>query len=165
MLLRVETDKEGRHVDDLLANGDVALSDEDTSMVNGAGQAELENLGLETTLQEILNGKSQDVIELHLVLGKNTRAHQTADKSITLEQTLGVLLVTSQKITGSTTDLGELETNAVDFTLVTETVLAAELQLSRKTGRLVRTLRSGIGLGVDTRHGRHGLEQVSARVS
>lgn len=46
MLLGVETNDEGRNVDDLLSNTDVTLADEDTSVVDGLGKSELVNLGL-----------------------------------------------------------------------------------------------------------------------
>ena len=47
MLLGVETDDERRNVDDLLADSDVALSDENTGVVDGLGETELVDLGLE----------------------------------------------------------------------------------------------------------------------
>lgn len=41
VLLRVETDNERRNVDDLLADTDVPLADEDTGVVDRLGKAEL----------------------------------------------------------------------------------------------------------------------------
>lgn len=155
VLLGVETDKEARNVHDLLADGDVALSDKDTSVVNRASKTELEDLGLQTTLKEILDRKGKNVIELHLVLGKDTGADQLADKGVTLEETLLVLLVTGKQVTSSTTDLRELQTDTVQLTLVTETVLTAELQLSVKTGRLVGALRRGVSFRLRPRSRRH----------
>ena len=76
MFLRVETDDERRDVDNLFANTatdggsgmlmaswvwggwnvpDVPLADEHAGVVNGLRQAALEDLSLETTLQEILD--------------------------------------------------------------------------------------------------------------
>jgi hypothetical protein len=46
VLLRVEADNERRNVDDLLADADVALTDQDTGVVNGLGETELVDLGL-----------------------------------------------------------------------------------------------------------------------
>ena len=155
MLLGVQTDEEGRHSHGLLADDDVALADEDTGVVDRAGKTELEHLGLETALQEVLDGEGQDVIELHLVLGEHTGADKLADKGVALEETLLVLLVTGEQVTRGTADLGKLETDTVDLTLVTETVLAAELQLSIETGRLVGTLRRGVSLRLRPRSRRH----------
>ena len=77
----------------------MALADQDTSVVDGLGEAELVDAGLETALQEVLNLKGQDVIELHAGLVKDTDTHETANESVTLEETLGVLLVKSKKRT------------------------------------------------------------------
>jgi hypothetical protein len=91
VLLGVETDDEGRNVDDLLANTDVSLADENTGVVDGLGKTELVDTGLQTTLQEILN--LQDVIELHAGLVQDTNSHETANEGVTFEESLGVLLV------------------------------------------------------------------------
>ena len=135
----------------------MTLTDEDTGVVDGLGKAKLVDASLETTLQEVLDLEGKDVIELHAGLVKDTNADQTANESIALEETLGVLLVESKKRTGKllansylahcassllraggcdenlpsgTTDLGQSQLDAPDLTLVAETILADELQLS-----------------------------------
>lgn len=80
---------------------DVALADEDTSVVDGLGETELVDAGLETALQEILNLQGQDVIELHAGLVEHTDTDETANEGVTLEEALGVLLVESQERTGT----------------------------------------------------------------
>lgn len=99
VLLGVKTDNEGWDVDDLLSDADVALTDQDTGVVDGLGEAELVDAGLEAALQEILDLEGQDVIELHAGLIKNTDANETANESVTLEKTLWVLLVQGQELT------------------------------------------------------------------
>lgn len=42
------------------------LPNEDSSMVNGLGHSRFEDECLKATLEEVLNGESQDVIELVL---------------------------------------------------------------------------------------------------
>ena len=96
-------------------------------MVDRLGETRLEDLGLEATLQEVLDLEGQHVIETHAGLVQDTDAHETADKSVTLEETLGVLGVELQELTGSTTDLREDKTNTRDLTLVAEAVLAGKL--------------------------------------
>ena len=44
------------------------------------------DLGLETTLQEVLNLETKNVIELHLILGEDTDAHKATEKGITYNQ-------------------------------------------------------------------------------
>jgi hypothetical protein len=105
VLLRVETDNERGNVDDLLADADVALADEDTSVVDRLGESELEDLGLETALKEVLGLEGKDVVETHARVVEDTDANETADKGVTLEEALGVLVVELEELTGSTTDL------------------------------------------------------------
>jgi hypothetical protein len=99
VLLGVETDNEGRDVDDLLANTDVSLADENTGVVDGLGETELVDTGLQTTLQEILNLQGQYVIELHAGLVQDTNTHETANEGVTFEEALGVLLVEGEQLT------------------------------------------------------------------
>ena len=97
-------------------------------MVNGLGQAALEDLSLETALQEVLNLQGQHVIETHAGLIEHTDADETANEGVTLEEALGVLIIELEQFTGCTTDLGQDKTNAPDLALVAETVLARELR-------------------------------------
>lgn len=99
VLLGVETDDEGGNVDDLLADSDVALADQDTGVVDGLGKAELVDTSLEAALQEILDLQGQDVIELHAGLVEDTDTDETSDQRIAFEETLGVLLVEGKKLT------------------------------------------------------------------
>jgi hypothetical protein len=153
VLLGVETDDERRNVDDLLADADVALTDQDTGVVDGLGETELVDAGLEAALQEILNLQGKDVIELHAGLVEDTDTDQTANQGVALEETLGVLLVESEQLTGSTTDLGQSQTDTPDLTLVAQAILADELQLRVQSSSLERTARDTRGLGISA--GRH----------
>lgn len=99
VLLGVQTDDEGGHVDDLLADADVALTDQDTGVVDGLGETELVDASLETTLKEILDLEGKDVIELHAGLVEDTDTDETANEGIAFEETLGVLLVEGKKLT------------------------------------------------------------------
>ena len=99
MLLGVQANHEGGDVDNLLADADVALLDQDTGVVDGLGEAKLVHAGLQTTLKEILDLQGQDVIELHAGLVEDTDTHKTANQGVTLEETLGVLLIKSEQLT------------------------------------------------------------------
>ena len=99
VLLGVETDDEGRNVDDLLANTDVSLADEHTGVVDGLGETELVDTGLQTTFQEILNLQGQHVIELHAGFVEDTNTDETANEGVTFEEALGILFVEGEQLT------------------------------------------------------------------
>lgn len=149
MLLGLESNHERGNVDNLLADSNVSLRNENSGVVDGLGQTQLEHLGLQSSLQEVLGRQSQHVIELHSVLGKNTESNQSSDQSVTLKQTLGVLLVSGKQLSGGSSDLGQLETDSVDLPLVLETKLSVELELGIETSRLVGSVggRGGLGVG------------------
>lgn len=148
VLLGVESDNERRNVDDLLANSDVPLPDENTSVVDGLGETELEHLGLQTPLEEILSLEGQDVIETHASVVEHTNSNKTTDQSVTLEESLGVLVVELKELSGSTSNLGEGKLDTPDLSLVTKTVLARKLELGVETGSLVGPLGDLVGLGL-----------------
>lgn len=77
----------------------MTLPDQDTGMVDGLGETELVDTGLETALQEVLNTKGKDVIELHARLVEHTDTDQTANQGITFEQTFRVFLVEGKQFT------------------------------------------------------------------
>ena len=64
VLLRAQSDIKAGHVDNLFAHLDVSLMNEDASRVDGFGKYKLEQLGLEMTLKEFLNLKTEHIIEL-----------------------------------------------------------------------------------------------------
>jgi hypothetical protein len=153
VLLRVEADDEGGDVDDLLADADVALADEDTGVVDGLGEAELEDLGLEAALEEILDVEGEAVIQAHARLVQDSDPHQASgrrlsvglrpvcersapDQGIALKEALRVLVVELQQFTGGAADLGEGEGDAPDLALVAQAVFARQLQLGVQARRL-----------------------------
>jgi hypothetical protein len=71
-----------------------------------ANSPELENLGLQPSLQEILSLEGQDVIETHTLVVQHTDTDQTTDEGVSLEESLGVLVVELEELTSGTTDLG-----------------------------------------------------------
>lgn len=136
MLLGIQPDQEAGHVNDLLADADVTLADEDTGVMDGLGESELEDLGLETTLQEIFDLQAEDEIELHALLVQDTDPDQTPEECVTLEQPAGILLLQGEELTGSLTDVGKHQLDPPYFTLVTESELTDELQLLVETSLL-----------------------------
>lgn len=99
VLLAVQSDDKAGDVDDLLADADVSLLDQDTGVVDGLGETELVDASLETALQEILDLQGKHVIELHAGLVEHTDTDETSNQGIAFEETLGVLFVEGEKLT------------------------------------------------------------------
>ena len=100
MLLAVQSDHKAGHIDDLLSNTDVALFDEDSGVVNGLGETELVDTGLQAALKEIFDFEGEHVIELHAGFVEHTDTDETADKCVAFEETLGIFFVESEKLSG-----------------------------------------------------------------
>lgn len=60
----------------------MSLLDENTGMVDGLGQTQLEHLGLQAALQEVLWLETQHVIKLHAALLQHAGPHQATQQSI-----------------------------------------------------------------------------------
>jgi len=74
----------------LLADSDVSLSDEDSSVVHGVGELSLGDEGLKSSLHELVDGETEDVIELSLVLLEEAELDNSPDESVTFESSSGV---------------------------------------------------------------------------
>jgi hypothetical protein len=102
-------------------------------MVNGLGQSQFEDLGLQASLQEVLDLEAEDVIQTGLGLVQDAGSDETTNEGIALKQTLGVFFVQSQELTGSSSDVGEGVPDSPNLSLVSEAVLASELELGIQT--------------------------------
>ena len=143
-LLRGTSDHERGNGDHLLADGDVSLSDEDTGLMDGSGEVSLDNEGLETSFHELVDGQTEDVIELSLVLVEETKSDHSLDKGITFENSSGIGFIHGQKDTGGLSELGENELLTPDLSLASETVntnggkIVDKLLLLEGTSRVLR---------------------------
>jgi len=61
---------------------DVSLANENTRVVNTLGQTKLKHLRLQPAFQEVLQTKSEHVIQLHLRLIQYADTHQPTKKGI-----------------------------------------------------------------------------------
>jgi hypothetical protein len=117
---------------------DVALADEDTSVVDGLGKTELVDAGLETALQEVLNLEGQDVIELHAGLVEHTNADEAANEGVTFEKALRVLLVEGQERTAHVSTLRCAKSELSDCTYRAARRILERVNWTRQTSRLLR---------------------------
>lgn len=128
MALRVRPHEVVRGVDKLLADADVPLEDKYSGVVDGLCIVHLQDLCLEAAFQETLRAEAQHIIKLLLVLSENSKANQSADKGITLEHALRVLLLEGQKLTCGRSNLCKCQLCAPNFALAAQAILAQQLQ-------------------------------------
>lgn len=64
---------------------DVSLTNENASVMDGLGETDVEDLGLEATGQKVLDLEAEHVIELHLGLVQDADAHETTEQRVALE--------------------------------------------------------------------------------
>merc|ERR1719510_254132 len=111
-------------------------------------QSQLEHLGLQSPLEEILWFEGQNVVKLHLVLRQNSSPHQTTEQSISLKQSPGIFLLQSEELPGGCPDLGQSVLDSPDLSLVPQAELSHQLQLLVKSGLLERSPGSCISLPI-----------------
>lgn len=96
VLLRADSDQVAWDVDELFANSNVSLSDENSGMMDGVSELSLGNESLESSLHDLRRGKTQDVIELSFILLQHSESNHSSDKSIAFEESSGVSLFQGQ---------------------------------------------------------------------
>ena len=89
----------------------------------------VEDSCLQSSVQNLVYGKTQDVIELELFISQETVSVHSSEKGGTFEKSSGVFLLQSEKFSGSLSEFGECEMASPDFSLIFQTVLADQLKL------------------------------------
>ncbi|KAH0452681.1 hypothetical protein IEQ34_019980 [Dendrobium chrysotoxum] len=117
----------------------VALPNENPGMVNGLCHSRLKDLGLQPALEEVLNSQSQDIVELILTLLQQPISKHPAKKSLTLKNSLRVLLIKCQELPRSITDPAQRILNPPQLPLAPQSVLPNQLKLRIQPLLLVRT--------------------------
>lgn len=118
---------------------DVTLPNENSGMVNRLCHTRLENKCLQTALKEVLNSQCQDIIKLVLTLIQKPVAVHPTEKSLTLKDTAGVLLIEGQKHPSIVTDTAQCILNSPQLPLAMKSILTNEFQLSIQTLLLIGT--------------------------
>ena len=108
MLLAVQSHEETGYIDNLLADTNVSLLDQDSGMVDRLGETKLVDTGLESSFQEIFDAKGQHVIELHAGFVKDTDSDETTDEGIAFEESFGVFLFECEQLSGDIISVSSL---------------------------------------------------------
>lgn len=83
---------------------DVALPNENASVMDRLGKSSLEDQSLQSPFQKVLHSQSQHKIELVLGLIQKSVSVHTPQQSLTLKNTAGGLLVHSKEFSGIVSD-------------------------------------------------------------
>ena len=87
MLLGGDSDNEGWNVNHLLSDGNVSLTDENAGVMHGGSELALHDEGLKSSLHELGDSKSQDVIESTFGILEETNSHHSSDECLTCNKT------------------------------------------------------------------------------
>ena len=118
-----------RSINQVLANSDVSLVDQNSGLMDGFGlETFLINSSLESLVKEFIDGQTQNVIEFELFIAEEAISVHSVEKGSTFEKSSGVSFLKGEQLTGSLSELSEEEMDSPDFTFVLETVLSDELQ-------------------------------------
>ena len=141
-----------RSIDQVLADSDVPLVNEDSSLMDRFGlEAFLVDSSLESLVEEFVDGQTQDVIELELFVAEEAVSVHSVEEGSAFEKSSGVFFLESEELTGGLSELGEEQMDSPDLTLVLETVLSDELQFVVDSFLLERSSRSFEGCRIYVR--------------
>jgi len=72
----------------------VSLSDQDSGLMDGFGlESFIEDSGLESSIEELVNSETQNVIELELFVSQQSVSVHSSEKGGSFEQSSGVFLL------------------------------------------------------------------------
>ena len=130
LLLRGGPDQELVGVDEVLADLDVPLVDEDSGLVDGLSlESLLVDSGLQSLIEELVDGETQDVIQLEFLIGEQAISMHSVEQCGSLEQPPRILFLEGQQLSRCLSELGEDQVHSPDLPLVLEAVFAHQLQL------------------------------------
>ncbi len=128
LVLVLDSDHEGGDVDDAAIDGDMTALDQGPGVVNRVGQLGLEDAGLQSSLQQLMVGHSQDVIETVLgFLVQQTELEHLSQQGSAFEESALVLGIESEEFSGSLSEAGQHQLDSPHFSLVFQAELTADL--------------------------------------
>ena len=130
LILVLDSDHEGRDVNNAAVDSDVSSLDEGSGVVDRVGQLGFDDAGLESSLQQFVVGHGQNVIETVLgFLIQQTELEHLTQQGGTFEESALILGIQSEKLSGSLSESGQDELDSPHLSLVLETELSANFNL------------------------------------
>ncbi|KAF1875696.1 hypothetical protein Lal_00006326 [Lupinus albus] len=108
-------------------------------LVPSLDSSRFEDECLKAALKKVLDGESQDIIELVLIFIKKTVTKHSSKESFTFKDTTRVLFIKCQQIPSVITDSAEGVLNPPQLPLAPKSILSHKLQLCIQTLLLVWT--------------------------
>ena len=85
----------------------MSLIDHDAGLMNGLSSLTAEDLGLQSSLQELLKSEAEHVVESSFFLLENAQTYHAIDQGFTFKESLGIVLRQDQQLTGRLSNLGQ----------------------------------------------------------
>ena len=118
-----------RGIDQIFTDLDVSLVDQHSCLVDALRlEAFLVDTGLQSLVEEFVEGQTEDVIELEFLVGEETIAMHSVEEGSTFEKSSGVFFLEGEELSGCFSELGEGEMHSPYFSLILEAVLADKLE-------------------------------------
>jgi len=133
VLLRLDSNHERGNIDDLSADSDVSLLDQDSGVMVRLGHTQLEDLGLESSIQKVVDLESKDKIQLVLMLVQDSVSVESSQKSSALKHSLGILGILREQVSCSLSDVRENSLDSPHFSLVLQSVLSNDSEFGIET--------------------------------
>jgi len=106
------------------------------------------NSSLQSLVQKLVQGETQNVIELEFLIGKQAISMHSVEESSAFEQSSGILFFESKQLSGCFSEAREEEMDSPDLSLVLEAVFADQLQFVIDSFLLERSPGGVEGRGV-----------------
>ena len=114
-------------MDKLVVDGDVLSLDHDSAVVDGTSEFLSEDESLESSLEKFLDVEGQDVIEtIFGIRVEESKFKHSSEEGGAFELPTVVVLVEGEELSCSLSESGEGELGSPEFSLVFESVLAAD---------------------------------------
>ena len=89
----------------------------------------VENSCLKSSVQNLVNSQTQNVIELELFVGQKSVSVHSSQKGSTFEQSSGIFLLQSEEFSGGLSELGKGEMASPYLSFIFKTVFSDQLKL------------------------------------
>ena len=114
-------------MDQLVVDSDVLPLDHNSAVVDGTGEFLSEDESLESSLEKFLDVKGQDVIEtIFGIRVEESKFKHSSEEGGAFELTTVVVLIKGEQLSSSLSESGEGQLGSPEFSLVFESVLAAD---------------------------------------